>query len=288
MPLVPKFIIHAVAKRYIAGDTLEDAVTVTKNLQSIGGCSTIDVLGEFVSTKERALHEMEMSSLVVDAIFKNNLKSNLSIKPTSLGLGIDVDFGYKNIKSIIQKADERNIFVRIDMENVPYTTKTLDLYKRLRADGFEKIGVVFQSYLFRSESDIKDLLQYKPAIRLCKGIYKESPEVAFQSREDVRNNYKKLLKLIFDNGLYVGIATHDDPLINFAMEEISRRNLSVDKYEFQMLLGVREDKRNEILSAGHHLRVYVPFGKDWYGYSTRRLKENPQMAGQIFKAIFTN
>lgn len=286
MPLVPRAIIHKVASKYIAGDDLNDAVNVTKNLQKSGGMSTIDVLGEFVSTKERAMHEKGMSSKVLDAIYENKLQSNLSIKPTSLGMGIDFDFGYKNIKELVEKAKKYNLFMRIDMENSPYTTQTLDLYKKLRADGFDNIGIVIQAYMFRSEDDIRSLLSLKPKIRLCKGIYKESPEIAFQGKEEVRNNYKKLLDLIFENGLYVGIATHDDPLIDYARERISKLNVKKEDYEFQMLLGVREAKRNELLKQGHRLRVYVPFGKDWYGYSTRRLQENPDVAGQIFKAIF--
>ncbi len=287
MPLVPKGIIHQVAKKYIAGDELSDAVRVSKELLSNGGAmTTVDVLGEFVTTKERALHEKEESSRVLDAIKENNLNTYLSVKPTSLGLGIDENFAFDNISFIIKKAAESNIFVRLDMENSPYTTKTLNLYKRLRAEGLNNVGVVIQAYLFRSENDIKDLLPYNPSIRLCKGIYRESPEIAYQAKEDVRNNYKKLLRLIIDNGLYIGIATHDDPLINDAREYIDKIKLKKEDYEFQMLLGVRDEKRKEILSQGHRLRVYVPFGKDWYGYSTRRLKENPKMAGMIFKAIF--
>jgi proline dehydrogenase len=287
MPLVPKGIIHQVAKKYIAGDELSDAVRVTKELYAESGAwTTVDVLGEFVTTKERAMHEKGESMEVLDAIHENQIHTYLSVKPTSLGLGIDENFAFDNISSVIKKAAELNIFVRLDMENSPYTTKTLELYKKLRAEGLNNVGVVIQSYLFRSEDDIKSLLTYKPSIRLCKGIYRESPEIAYQSRVEVRNNYKKLLRLILDNGLYVGIATHDDPLLDDARELISQRKLPTEDYEFQMLLGVRDEKRKEILAEGHHLRVYVPFGKDWYGYSTRRLKENPGMAGMIFKAIF--
>lgn len=286
MPLVPKGIIHAVAKRYIAGDNLSDAIRVTQEFSKLGGMTTIDVLGEFVTTKERALHEKQMSSLVLDAVIKNNMPTYLSIKPTSLGLGIDFDFAYNNVKELLTKASDAGIFMRIDMENVPYTTKTFDLYKRLKADGFENVGIVVQAYLFRSEQDIKDLAHYKPNARLCKGIYKESPDVSFQTKTDVRNNYKKLFNLMMDSGYYVGIATHDDVLIDFAYEQLAKRGMKPEDYEFQMLLGVREEKRNSILRDGHRMRIYVPFGKDWYGYASRRLKENPDMAGQIFKAIF--
>ena len=286
MPLVPKSIIHMVAKKYIAGDTLDDAVRVTKDFEKLGGMTTIDVLGEFVTSKDRALHEKESAKLVLKAIKENNLPTYLSVKPTSLGLGIDPDFAYENIKELLTIAASDGIFVRIDMENSPFTDLTLDLFRKFRADGFQNVGIVIQAYMRRSEADIKSLIELKPSIRLCKGIYREAPEIAYQGKVEVRNNYKKLLDLILDNGLYVGIATHDDILLNYALEQIEKRNLDRNDYEFQMLLGVREEKRNAILKMGHRLRIYVPFGVDWYGYATRRLKENPDMAGMIFKAIF--
>ncbi len=287
MPLVPKAMVHMVAKKYIAGDFLSDAVRVSQELRDKeGAMTTIDVLGEFVDSKERALHEKSMSSQVIDAINSNSLKSYLSIKPTSLGLGIDEDFAYDNIKELVDKANKLGIWVRLDMENSPYTTKTLNLYKKLRGDGYDKLGIVIQSYMRRSVDDVTNLLEYKPSIRLCKGIYREAPEIAYQDKEEVRDNYKKLLDLMLDNGLYVGIATHDDPLIDYGRKVVAERDLDKEKYEFQMLLGVKENRRRELLKEGHRLRVYVPFGEDWYGYSSRRLKENPNMAGQIFKSIF--
>lgn len=288
MPLVPKFMIHQVAKKYIAGDVLQDAVNKTLELQKEGGWSTIDVLGEFVDNKERALHEKAMSSKVLDAINDNKLHSYLSIKPTSLGLGIDVKFSYLNIKELLQKSREFGLNVCIDMENSPYTDKTIDLYRRFRDEGFDNVSIVIQAYMRRSYKDIESLLSYKPSIRLCKGIYKEAPEIAYQEKQEVRDNYKKLFELIVENKMYIGIATHDEELINYAEERIKSLGMKKEEYEFQMLLGVREDRRSELLRQGHHLRVYVPFGVDWYGYSTRRLKENPQIAGHIFKAIFTN
>jgi proline dehydrogenase len=286
MPLVPKSIIRVVSRRYIAGEELMDAVRVTRELMSLGGMSTIDVLGEFVTNKEMALHEKMMCSKVLDAINEYKLESYLSVKPTSLGLGIDFDFGYSNIRELVEKAAINGLFVRLDMENSPYTDATFDVFRKLRSEGFNNVGIVIQAYLFRSETDIKNLADLKPSIRLCKGIYKESAAIAFQDKESIRSNYKKLLSLIMDLDLYPAIATHDEVLINFALEEIARRKLTRDNYEFQMLLGVRETKRDQLLSDGHRLRVYVPFGKDWYGYSSRRLKENPDIAGYIFKAIF--
>ena len=286
LPLVPKPIVHIFAKNYIAGDTIDSAVKVTQDFAKLGGWTTIDVLGEFVTSKERALHEKSMSAKVLDAIKENNLSTYLSVKPTSLGLGIDETFGYENVKELVVKAKSNSTFVRIDMENSPFTTKTLNLYKKLREDGYDNVGIVIQAYMKRSYDDIKSVLEYKPSIRLCKGIYNESPDIAFKGYEEVRDNFKLLLNLILDNQLYVGIATHDEELIKFGLNQIKERKLSNDKYEYQMLLGVREQRRNEILALGHHLRIYVPFGVDWYGYSTRRLKENPQMAGHIVRSIF--
>ena len=171
LPFVPKSIVYLFAKKYIAGPLLEDAVKATKQLMEKGGSSTIDVLGEFVTTRERANHETEMCMKVLDAVSKNNLRTYSSIKPTSLGLGIDFDFGYSNIAKLVKKAKELGIFVRLDMENSPYTTMTLDLYKKLRDSGFDNVGFVIQSYMRRSMDDVKSLLSYKPNIRLCKGIY---------------------------------------------------------------------------------------------------------------------
>jgi proline dehydrogenase len=286
MPLVPKAIIRKVSSKYIAGEELEDAVRVTKQLMELGGMSTIDVLGEFVTTKEMALHEKSMCHKVLEEIYSNKLESYLSVKPTSLGLDIDFDFAYENIKELVDRAKNLGIFVRLDMENSPYTDKTFELFKKLRGEGYQNVGIVIQAYLYRSEQDIKNLAEYKPSIRLCKGIYRESPSIAIQDKQGIRENYKKLLKLILDLGLYPAIATHDDILIDYALDLIKERKLNREDYEFQMLLGVREERRNELLRSGHRLRVYVPFGKDWYGYSTRRLKENPDIAGYIFKAIF--
>lgn len=286
LPLVPKSIVQYFAKKYIAGEELSDAVRVTQMIESEGGMTTIDVLGEFISTKEQALHEKEMCSKVLIAINDYHLQSYLSIKPTSLGLGIDYDFAYNNIKDLVKQASDLGIFIRLDMENSPYTTKTLDIYRSLRAEGFVNVGVVIQAYLYRSEQDIIDLIPLKPSVRLCKGIYVEDKSIAIKDPEGIRENYKKLLRLIVDNGMYPAIATHDEPLIVDAIKLIEDRKLNRDEYEFQMLLGVREERRKQLIKEGHRLRVYVPFGKDWYGYSTRRMKENPNIAGQIFKAIF--
>ena len=290
MPLVPRAIIRKISMRYIAGDLLTDAIDTTRQLNSEeGALATIDVLGEFVENRDMALKEKAEAHRILDAIVAEGLvgKAGLSVKPTSLGLGIDVDFAYENIRALVDQAREGGIFVRIDMENTPFTDSTLDVYRRLRDAGYDNVGIVLQAMLRRTAADIDSLQDYKPTIRLCKGIYREKAAVAFQGREEVRDNFKKLLRVIIDGGMYCAIATHDDPLIDDALSLIQARGMQPDQYEFQMLLGVRPDKRREILQAGHRLRVYVPFGEDWYGYSSRRLKENPAMAGMIAKAVLT-
>jgi proline dehydrogenase len=286
MPFIPKSIIYLFAKKYIAGPELKDAVAVTQELMKINGSSTIDVLGEFVTDKGRATLEKNMSIEVLDAVQANALDTYLSVKPTSLGLGLDFDFGMSNIREIISIAKSKGIFVRLDMENSPHTTATLEVYKKLRDEGFDNVGFVIQAYMRRSMDDVTELLPYKPNIRLCKGIYNESESIAYKGYEEIRTNFKNLLDLMLDNGLYVGIATHDEALIQYGLKKVAEKKLNRDEYEFQMLLGVRENRRDELLKQGHKVRIYVPFGHDWYGYSSRRLKENPQMVGHIVKSIF--
>jgi proline dehydrogenase len=288
MPLVPRPIIRKISSRYIAGDHLADAIRVTQDLhRDEGAWTTIDVLGEFVEDRERALKEKSESSRVLDAIEKHGLVgvANLSIKPTSLGLGVDLEFAYTNIRELAAQARDYGLFMRLDMENTPYTDKTLQVYRRLRDEGFDNVGIVLQSMLHRCEQDVRDLMDYRPSIRLCKGIYREPRHLAWTGRQEIRDSFKRLLRLILENGMYCGIATHDDPLLDDAHAVIKQLSLAPDQYEFQMLLGVREGVRRAILAEGHHLRVYVPYGEDWYGYATRRLKENPAMAGVIAKAV---
>jgi proline dehydrogenase len=287
LPIIPKRIVKAVAQRYIAGDRLSDAVRVTQDLMRQGACSTIDVLGEFVSSRERATSETASQARVIDAIRDNGLDSYLSVKLTSLGLDIDRDFAYGNLRSLVEKAKSLGLFVRMDMENTPYTDITLDFYRRLRNDGFDNVGVVIQAYLHRSEADIRSLLDYAPSVRLCKGIYVEDASVAIKDPDGIRSNYRKLLTLLLSSKARTHIATHDEQLIVDAERQVKQLRPNGDNVEFQMLLGVREDRRDTLIKGGHRVRIYVPFGDDWYGYSTRRLKENPQVAGYVAKAVLT-
>ncbi|MCB0752591.1 MAG: proline dehydrogenase family protein [Ignavibacteriae bacterium] len=283
--LLPESVVHIFAKKYIAGDTLQDAVNVVKELNALGIYATLDVLGEAITTKEEAVKEKEECFKVLKAIKDNNLKANLSIKPTSLGLSIDKDFYYNQLKEVLSKAKELDNWVRVDMENVPYTTSTIEIFKKLQSE-FDNVGIVLQAYLKRTMDDVIDLNKTKTNYRLCKGIYIESEKVAYKDKQIIRDNYLKLLAKMLQNGSYVGIATHDEFLINGAYKMIEEMKLSKEKYEFQMLYGVTEKLRDKINSDGHKIRVYVPYGKKWYAYSIRRMQENPEVAGHIAKSIF--
>jgi proline dehydrogenase len=283
---MPKPVVGFFSKKYIAGENIEDAIKVTREFNNQGIYTTIDVLGESVKNKEEAAACMKDALGVLETISTFNLKSNISIKPTQMGLAIDEDFAYEQVRTIVQQAKVYNNFVRIDMEDSPYTDATFRLLKRLKQD-YDNVGVVVQAYLKRTYDDVVVLNKVGTNYRLCKGIYVESPSIAYKDKEMIRKNYVQDLEIMLKNGNYVGIATHDEYLIKEAYRLIKELNIPKDKFEFQMLLGVREDLRNKINNDGYKIRIYVPFGKDWYAYSTRRLKENPQMAGYVFKNLFT-
>lgn len=284
--ILPKSIVHIFAKKYIAGNTLDDAVRVTKELNAKGILATIDVLGEAVNTKRESELAKKECLEVLDAINHHKLNANLSLKPTQLGLIIDKDFCHSQISEILEKAKGYNNFVRIDMEDSSTTDLTFDLLNKMK-EKYSNVGVVVQAYLRRTFDDVEKLNQQGTNYRLCKGIYVEPEEIAFKGRQEVRDNYLKVLELILDNGNYVGIATHDDYLIKGAYELIKKKNISKDKFEFQMLYGVTEHLRDKINADGYKIRIYVPFGEHWYKYSIRRLQENPAMAWHITKSIFS-
>lgn len=283
--LMPKNIVWIFSKKYIAGKTLQEAVVLVKKLNSKGIYATIDVLGENVKNKEESVEAKNKCMQVLDAIVENKLMANLSVKPTQMGLSIDEEFAFLQIEELVKKAGLISNFIRIDMEDSPYTDATFRIYEKLR-EKYDSVGVVIQAYLKRSYDDVNRLNGYKANYRLCKGIYIEPPAIAYKGKQEIRDNYLKILELIFKSGKYAGIATHDEYLINNAYKMIKDMNLPNDKFEFQMLLGVREDLRDKI-SMDYKMRIYVPFGNDWYRYSVRRLKENPQIAGHIFKNIFS-
>ncbi len=284
LPYVPKPIVGFFSKNYIAGEFLEDAVQTVKELMAQGMCATIDVLGEEVKKKEDSLAAVEEYKRTLKVIHEEKLDANISVKPTHMGLHLDKEFCYNNIKTLIEEAKKYNNFVRIDMEDSSTTDDTLDIYLRLQKE-YDNVGTVLQSYLRRTISDINRLLPVKPNLRLCKGIYREPRTIAYKDKEIINYNYNYALKKLLTNGCYVGIATHDEKLVWYAQKLIEELGLQKDQYEFQMLLGVDHELRRILVNAGHRLRVYVPFGKEWFAYSTRRLKENPEIAGHIMRNI---
>jgi len=285
--LLPKSLVKPFAMRYIAGEALDDAVRVVRSLNSKNLMATLDVLGENVTTKEESIAAVKACEQVLHTIQGNHLSSNLSIKLTQFGLKMDEEFCYSNVKRLLGIASGYDNFVRIDMEDSSTAGATLNLYERLRADGFGNVGVVIQANMRRSEEDIRRLISLKANVRLCKGAYVEPETIAFRDKEEVRINYLKLLKTLLEARCFVGIATHDDFLVSGAYQYIREMNLKKTDYEFQMLHGVRTKLRDKILADGHRLRVYVPFGQQWYAYSIRRFKENPQIAWYILRALFS-
>jgi proline dehydrogenase len=282
---MPKPVVGFFSKRYIAGERLEDAVGLVRQLNSKGIYATLDVLGESIKNKDEAAAAKNKCLVVLDTISRNNLMANLSIKPTQMGLSIDEDFAYEQVSQLAAKAKSINNFIRIDMEDSLYTDKTFNLFKRLK-ENYDNIGIVVQAYLKRSYDDVVILNKLGTNYRLCKGIYIEPPSIAYKDKQKIRDNYLDILHAILKSGNYAGIATHDEYLINSALKMIKELNVPKEKFEFQMLLGVREDLRDKINADGQKIRIYVPFGEDWYAYSIRRLKENPQIAMYITKNIF--
>ncbi len=287
IPFVPKFIVRRTSARYIAGPTIDDAVRVVRNLNEQGCCATIDVLGEHITKKEEAESAVNEYLGVLDRLENEKLDSNISVKLTMLGLKLDADFCLENVRKLVERAKEFENFVRIDMEDSSCTTDTLNVYSVLKKE-FSNVGFAIQAYMRRSLTDIRAQMNNhkKVNVRLCKGIYIEPREIAYKDKQIINSNYEFLLRDLLANGHYVGIATHDEKLVFAAFKLIDELKLKKDKFEFQMLLGVDEELRRIILKEGYKLRVYVPYGKRWYEYSVRRLKENPSMAGYVVKNLF--
>jgi proline dehydrogenase len=279
LPAVPKPVVRSISSRYIAGDSLDDACRVVTRLNGRGKMATVDVLGEDHQSAEQARTVVRDYDEVFDTIERQKLDSNVSVKLTALGLKVSYDVCLENIDAVVRHASESGNFVRIDMEDSSCTTETLGIYRALRARGYDNVGVVLQSRLRRTIRDIRDLADLKPNVRLCKGIYLEPPLIAFEGYHEVRENFVSSLQILLRCGSYVGIATHDEWLLEQSLGLVS--GLDRDEYEFQMLLGVRELRGDRLVREGHRLRIYVPFGRHWYAYSIRRLQENPKIAGYI-------
>jgi len=281
LPAVPRPLVHRLAGRYIAGATIADACRVVEALNGRGQLATIDVLGEELARPDDARAIAAAYRDVLETIEARGLDSTVSVKPTALGLNLAYDLCRENLLSIVEEAGRRANFVRIDMEDATTTDETLRLYRELRRQGHGNVGIVLQAYLRRTLDDIDSLADLRPNVRLCKGIYVEPEEIAFQGYEEVRANFLRALEALLDSGCYVGIATHDERLVDEGRRIVGRRGLGPEEYEFQMLLGVTERLGARLVGEGHRLRVYVPFGEQWYAYSLRRLQENPRMAGYI-------
>ena len=283
LPVVPRSIVRRVAAPYIAGPTLEDARRVVGELNTEGMSATVDVLGEEVSRPESAETIAAAYHDALAAISADGLDANVSVKLTALGLHLDRELCRSLLTEVLRDAAARKIFVRIDMEDSSTTDATLELYRSLRADGHEGVGIVLQAALRRTLSDIETLSDLRPSVRLCKGIYVEPSSIAFQEREVIRKSFVACLDALADAGCRVAVATHDEWLLGQTLDRIPL--LGRAGYELQMLLGVRVDRGRELVAAGHPLRIYVPYGQQWYEYSLRRLQENPSVAGHVAKDL---
>jgi proline dehydrogenase len=279
LPAVPKPVVRAISSRYIAGSELEEACRVVSDLNAAGKMATIDVLGEEHESADDARGVVRDYDGVFDVIEREGLDSNVSVKLTALGLKLSYELCLENLEAVVRHAAESGNFVRIDMEDSSCTTDTLRVYRELRERGYDNVGVVLQARLRRTIRDIRALADLKPNVRLCKGIYLEPALIAYQGYQEVRDNFVQALEVLLRIGSYVGIATHDEWLIEQGLSRVA--GLEAMDYEFQMLLGVRELRGDRLVREGHRLRIYVPFGKHWYAYSIRRLQENPKIAGYI-------
>jgi len=285
LPAVPKPVVRRISERYIAGEELADAVRVVRRLNAEGKLATVDVLGEEIANADEARAIADAYREALDVFDREQLDSNISVKPTALGLKLGYDVCRENLEELVAHAAGRG-FVRIDMEDASTTDDTLRLYRELRAAGHDNVGVVLQARLKRTVEDVRALAELKPNIRLCKGIYLERPEIAYRDYDAVRANFVQALEELWNGGSYVGVATHDEYLLEQAQREAALRGLGREDFEFQMLLGVRPALGDALVLQGHRLRIYTPFGRDWYEYSLRRLQENPRIAGYVATDTF--
>jgi proline dehydrogenase len=286
LPAVPKQVVRRISEHYIAGEELDDALRVVLELNAEGKLATIDVLGEEVTDPEEARAIAGAYREAIDAFKRGSLDSNISVKPTALGLNLSYELFRENLEDVVRHAAERNNFVRIDMEDSSTTDDTLRIYRELREVGHDNVGIVLQARLKRTIDDVRALAELRPNVRICKGIYLEPPEIAFRDFDAVQASFVQTLEELLDGGSYVGIATHDEWLLEQGKRLVAERGLGQDDYEFQMLLGVRPSLGDELVREGHRLRIYTPFGRHWYSYSLRRLQENPKIAGYIAADTF--
>ncbi|WP_110113800.1 proline dehydrogenase [Bacillus sp. CGMCC 1.16541] len=272
------------ASRFVAGETIDLAVKAIRELNEKGLAVTIDYLGEFVDNEREANEMADHCIDAIRAIGREKLNAQLSLKMTSMGLDISDDIVLRNMRKILDAAQTHDVFVTIDMEDYSRCGKTIEIFKTLKSE-YDHIGTVIQAYLYRTEQDMNDLNAYSPNLRLVKGAYKESPEVAFPDKKDVDDNFKKIIKTHLMNGNYTAIATHDDNMIEYTKQLVKEQGISNDQFEFQMLYGIRPERQEQLVSEGYTMRVYVPYGTDWYGYFMRRLAERPANVAFVLKGI---
>lgn len=291
LPYMPKKLIWVFSKRYIAGETIEDGLLASKLLNEKGIEVTIDILGEFIHSIDEAEKNKIEYLEVIERFTQENVKGNFSLKPTSFGLLIDKEVCYNYIREVVELVASKDSFLRIDMEDSQCVDMEIDIFRKLRTEFPKHVGLVLQAYMRRTKSDLEALNDLNSenapiSFRLCKGIYVEPENIAFKDFHEVQENFLADLKYMFENKMYAGIATHDKYLVEESKKMIQEMNIPKNMYEFQMLYGVTPELRQSIVDEGHRMRVYVPYGKQWFGYSTRRLKENPKMAQHIIKALF--
>ncbi len=291
IPFLPQELVWIFSKRYIAGIDVDDALGVSKELNSQGMKVTLDILGEFIFTMDEARQNTRAYMELIQAMEGSGINGNLSLKPTMFGLLLDKEGCYRHLWEIVNKAVDCNTFIRIDMEDSACTSMEIELFRRLKAEFPSHVGLVVQAYLKRTLRDLNNLMDLHTEetplnFRLCKGIYTEPASIAFQQYHVINAHYLKDLEFMFKNKIYAGVATHDASLIEKAFHLIEQYGVSKSMVEFQMLYGVTPKLRQSILDKGYDMRVYIPFGDQWFGYSTRRLKENPTMVTHIVKSLF--
>ncbi|HTX89234.1 MAG TPA: proline dehydrogenase family protein [Bacteroidales bacterium] len=291
LPYMPKKLVWIFSKKYVAGEKIEDAIRVSKELNAQGIKVTIDLLGEFITNLQQAEENRVAYLAIIDRIQAEKIDGNYSLKPTMFGLLLDQEVCYRNIRQIVEKAASYNSFIRVDMEDSQCTDMEIALFRRLKKEFPKHVGLVFQAYMRRTLDDLKSLIDLHSAdnplnFRLCKGIYVEPEAIAYKKYQEVVDHFLEDLEFMFQKGYYPGIATHDKPIVEGAYKLLEKYQVPKHRYEFQMLYGVTPELRNSIVKKGHSMRVYVPYGKEWFGYCTRRLKENPKIATQIIMALF--
>ncbi|TXK74678.1 proline dehydrogenase family protein [Paenibacillus sp. N3.4] len=273
------------ASRFVAGETIQQSIAAVRQLNESGRLATLDHLGEYVSNEDEAIQAADMCIQTLDAIASSGMQSHLSLKMTSLGLDLSKELCVSNMQRILDRARLHGIFVRIDMEDYAHCQISIDVFKELR-NLYDNVGIVLQAYLFRTLQDAADMHRLGANLRLVKGAYKESPKVAYPAKEDVDENYRKLIQMHLANGHYTAIASHDEAIIHFTKQYVKEYNIPNDRFEFQMLYGICEDLQHTLVSAGYRVRIYVPYGHDWFGYFMRRLAERPANVWFVLKHIF--